>query len=71
MTNLACVLDNCPKDGQFVNWLECRLCPFNPHGNFQPWREEVTCIHPQALHVPNPERWMSLRACGMVPSSSF
>ena len=61
---LDCILDTCPKDGQFVNHLKCCKCDYNPLGDGQPQFGRQLCDHPQARHEPDHERWEAMKSCG-------
>lgn len=61
---LTCILDTCPIDQQFVNYLKCCRCKLNPLGEEELEIGCVECNHPGAEHKPNHERWESMKKCG-------
>jgi len=63
---LDCILDACPKDGEFVNHLKCPHCRLNPLGEEQPETGSQECNHPKAKHEPNHERWSAMKECAGV-----
>ena len=67
MTTLTCILDTCPRDGQYVNHLKCRCCGHNLLGDRQPdGAGSQECQHPNAKHAPDYERWQAMRTMAGV-----
>ena len=61
MITLECLLDNCPKTGNMVDYRRCCPCEYNPLGDKQPETGQQLCNHPQAVSAPDKARWDTIK----------